>query len=332
MKIQHNIELKPYNSLKTSAKAKIFCTPKSVKELSQVIKLYPREKKLVLGGGYNLFFTKDFDGLIIHPQIKGINVCYENDKIVEIEASASEVWDDFVAFCVENNYAGVENLSHIPSSVGAAPVQNIGAYGTEVKDAIKLVRTLDIKTGKEKEFTNDMCKFEYRNSIFKKTGKYIITSVVFKLNKSFTYTPKYIDVEYELANIPIPTMLDVRNAIIQIRSRKLPQCDILPNAGSFFKNPFLTYQEKENLIELLPNAIIHKVDEQKFKTSAAFLIDKSGFNNKRKKYVGTYEHHALIIVNYGTEKGEEIEDFMKEIQEEVYSKFKVWLEPEVRIY
>lgn len=332
MNIQHNVELKPYNSLKTSAKAKLFCAPKSVDELSQIIKLYPNEKKLVVGAGYNLFFTKNFDGLIIHPQIKGIKVCCENDSIVDIEACAAEVWDDFVGYCVANNFSGVENLSDIPSSVGAAPVQNIGAYGSEVEDVVKLVRTININTGTKKDFTNEMCKFEYRNSIFKQTGTYIITSVVFQLKKDFTYTPKYIDVKNELTNITNPSMSDIRNAIINIRSRKLPQCDILPNAGSFFKNPFLTYKEKQDLLELLPNASIHIVDDKTFKTSAAYLIEKAGFRNKRKKNVGTYEHHALILVNYGTEKGEEIVAFMKEIQHGVYSKFNVWLEPEVRIY
>lgn len=332
MNILQDIELQPYNSFRTKAKAKLFCAPKSVDELSEIVKLYPNEKKLVLGNGYNLFFTKDYEGLVIHPQMKGTNLLQEDDNEVEIEANAAEGWDDFVAFCVKNHYSGVETLSSIPSSVGAAPVQNIGAYGTEVQDVIKLVKTVHIETGEQKEFTNEMCEFGYRNSIFKSTGKYIITSVVFRLQKSFVYQPKYIDVESELADVENPTIMDVRNAIIKIRTRKLPECEILPNAGSFFKNPFLTYEEKENLLELLPNATVHKVDEHCFKTSAAFLIDKAGFCNKRHKMVGTYERHSLIIVNYGTEQGEEIVDFMEQIQESVYSQYNIWLEPEVRIY
>lgn len=332
MNIQNNIQLKPYNSFRTEAKAKLFCEPKTVEELSKIVKNHSSEKKLVLGGGYNLFFTEDFDGLVIHPQIKGTNLWYEDDNVVEIEANASESWDDFVAFCVKNNYAGVENLSLIPSTVGAAPVQNIGAYGTEVQDVITLVRTVHIDTGEQKDFTNEMCEFDYRDSIFKRTGKYIITSVVFRLQKSFTYKEKYIDVANELANVVNPTIVDVRNAVVKIRNSKMPDNDALPNAGSFFKNPFLTYEEKENLLELLPNATIHNVTENCFKTSSAFLIDKAGYTNKRHGMVGTYEHHSLIIVNYGTEQGKEIVDFVKEIQQDVKSQFNIWLEPEVRIY
>lgn len=332
MNIQHNIQLKPYNSFQTKAKAKLFCEPKTVEELCEIVKHYTNEKILVLGGGYNLFFTKDFDGLVIHPQMKGINICYEDDKVVEVEVNASENWDDFVEYCVTNNYAGVENLSHIPSSVGAAPIQNIGAYGTEVKEVITCVKTVHIKMGEQKEFTNEMCEFGYRDSIFKRTSKYIITSVIFRLQKTFTYQQKYIDVINELADIEDPTIMDVRNAVVNIRNSKLPDCEVLPNAGSFFKNPILTNEEKKNLLYLLPKAAIYKTDENYFKTSAAFLIDKAGYSNKRNKMVGTYKNHSLIIVNYGTELGKEIVDFVKEIQESVHSQFKIWLEPEVRIY
>ncbi len=332
MNIQHNIQLKPYNSFRTKAISKLWCEPNSVEKLCEIVKQHTNEKKLVLGGGYNLFFTKDFNGLVIHPQLKGINLLHEDNEVVEIEACASESWDDFVEYCVTNHYAGVENLSLIPSSVGAAPIQNIGAYGTEVQEVITLVRTVHIETGEEKNFTNEMCKFGYRDSIFKRTGKYIITSVVFRLQKSFKYKQKYIDVANELKGIENPSMRDVRNAVINIRKRKLPDYESLPNAGSFFKNPFLNYEEKESLLHLLPDATIHIVDESCFKTSAAFLIDKAGYANKRKSMIGTYEHHSLIIVNYGTEEGKEILDFVKDIQRSVHSQFDIWLEPEVRIY
>ena len=332
MNVQHNIQLKPYNSFRTEAFAKLFCEPESVEELSEIVKQYTNEKMLVLGGGYNLFFTKDFDGLVIHPQMKGTNIWYEDDSTIEIEASASERWDDFVGYCVTNNYSGIENLSLIPSTVGAAPVQNIGAYGTEVKDLITLVRTVHIETGEQKDFTNEMCEFEYRDSIFKRSGKYIITSVVFRLSKSYAYQEKYFDLTLELEGNDNPTLMDVRNAIVAIRTRKMPDYDLLPNAGSFFKNPFLTYDQKEELLQILPNATIHFVSENCFKTSSAFLIDKAGYCNKRSGLVGTYEHHSLIIVNYGTKRGKDILDFMKEIQQDVQSQFNIWLEPEVRIY
>ena len=332
MNVLHNIQLKPYNSFRTEAEAKLFCEPKSVEELSEIVKCYSNEKKLVLGGGFNLFFTKDFDGLVIHPQMKGTNIWHEDDSVIEIEANSSERWDDFVGYCVTNNYSGVESLSLIPSTVGAAPVQNIGAYGTEVKDVITLVRTVHIETGELKDFTNEMCEFGYRDSIFKRTGKYIITSVVFRLSKSFTYREKYVDLTRELKGNDNPSLMDVRNAIVAIRTRKMPDYDLLPNAGSFFKNPFLTYNQKEELLQILPNATVHFVSENCFKTSSAFLIDKAGYCNKRSGLVGTYEHHSLIIVNYGTKRGKDILDFMKEIQQDVYSQFNIWLEPEVRIY
>ena len=332
MNIRHNIQLKPYNSFRTQAFAKLFCEPTTVDELSKIIKRYPEEKKLIIGGGFNLFFTKDYDGLVIHPQIKGTNIWYEDANLIEIEVSASENWDNFVEYCVNNNYAGLENLSLIPSSVGAAPVQNIGAYGTEVKDVITLVRTVNIHTGEQKDFTNEICEFEYRDSIFKRTGDYVITSVVFRLKKLFTYREKYIDLTNELKGNKYPTMKDVRDAIIRIRTRKLPDYNLLPNAGSFFKNPYLTYEQKENLLELLPNATIHNVNENCFKTSSAFLLDRAGFKNKREGLVGTYEHHSLIIVNYGTEEGKDIVNFVEQIQQTVHSQFNIWLEPEVRMY
>ena len=332
MNIRHNLQLKPYNSFRTQAFAKLFCEPTTVDELSEIIKRYPEEKKLIIGGGFNLFFTKDYDGLVIHPQIKGTNIWYEDANLIEIEVSASVNWDNFVEYCVNNNYAGLENLSLIPSSVGAAPVQNIGAYGTEVKDVITLVRTVNIHTGEQKDFTNENCEFEYRDSIFKRTGDYIITSVVFRLKKLFTYREKYIDLTNELKGNKYPTMKDVRDAIIRIRTRKLPDYNLLPNAGSFFKNPYLTYEQKENLLQLLPNATIHNVKENCFKTSSAFLLDKAGYKNKREGWVGTYEHHSLIIVNYGTEQGKDIVNFVEQIQHTVHSQFNIWLEPEVRMY
>ena len=332
MNIQHNIQLKPYNSFRTQAYTKLFCEPESVAELSKILKSYPNEKKLVLGGGFNLFFTKDFDGLIIHPAMKGSNIWYEDANLIEIEVSASTNWDDFVEFCVANHYAGIENLSLIPSTVGAAPVQNIGAYGTEVKEVITLVRTVDIRTGEPKDFTNEMCDFEYRDSFFKRTGNHIITSVVFRLKKLFTYREKYVDLTNELKKNKYPTLREVRDAIVRIRTRKMPDYNALPNAGSFFKNPYLTYEQKEKLIRILPNATIHNVTENCFKTSSAFLIDKAGYKNKRDGMVGTYEHHSLIIVNYGTEKGKDIVNFMEQIQHTVHSQFNIWLEPEVRVY
>lgn len=332
MTTKYNVELQPYNSFRTKATAKIFCTPQSAEELSAIIGAFPDEQKLVLGNGFNLFFTKDFDGLVIKPAIKGIHILSETERFVEIEAGAAEDWDHFVAYCVENSYAGIENLSLIPSSVGASPVQNIGAYGMEAMDVITKVNTVELQTGKQREFSNEECAFGYRDSIFKRTGGYVITSVVFRLGKSFQYKEKYIDLSRELEGISTPTLTQVRAAIIRIRNRKLPDYTLLPNAGSFFKNPILTPEEKDQLLQKLPDAPVYNVGEGEFKTSAAFLIDRAGYKGKRRGMVGTYEHHSLIIVNYGTENGREIVDFMQEIQQEIQEQSGIMLEPEVRIY
>ncbi|RNC65042.1 UDP-N-acetylmuramate dehydrogenase [Proteiniphilum sp. X52] len=332
MIIKYNVQLQPYNSFRTKASAKILCEPQSAEELSEIIRTFPDERKLVLGNGFNLFFTKDFEGLVIKPAMRGIHILTETDRCVEIEVGAAEDWDQFVAYCVENSYAGIENLSLIPGSVGASPVQNIGAYGTEVMEVITKVKAVELQTGNHKELSSEECGFGYRDSIFKRSGLHVITSVVFTLEKSFQYKERYIDLSRELEGISSPTLAQVRNAIIRIRNRKLPDYKILPNAGSFFKNPVLTQQEKDQLQLKLPDAPVYNVGEGQFKTSAAFLIDKAGYKGKRRGMVGTSTHHSLIIVNYGTENGREIVAFMHEIQQEVRKQFGIMLEPEVRIY
>lgn len=332
MNIQHNIQLQSYNSFRTKSVAKLFAQPETVEELQKTLQTYTNEPKLILGGGFNLFFTKDFEGLVIKPAMKGVKILSENVDFVEMEVGAAENWDDFVSHCVSHDYSGVENLSLIPSTVGAAPIQNIGAYGTEVKDVIVRVKAIELESGKLMEFSNPECEFDYRNSIFKRTGKYIITSVVFRLSKSYQYKEKYVDLSHELEDTPNPTLSQVRDAIVRIRTRKLPDYTVLPNAGSFFKNPILTKEEKEKLLTLLPDAPVYNAGEESFKTSAAYLIEKAGYKGKRKGNVGTYEHHALILVNYGTENGQEIADFMHEIQNTVFQKFGIALEPEVWMF
>lgn len=332
MNVKQHIQLQPYNSFRTKARAKLFCEPGSVEELSEVLRDYPDEQKLIIGSGCNLFFTKDFDGLVIHPAMRGICLLSENDSTVELEAAAGEDWDDFVNYCVKKGYAGIENLSLIPGTVGAAPIQNIGAYGTEVKDAIVRVHTVNKNTGKPETFSAEACEFGYRDSIFKRTRQHIVTSVVFRLSKSFSYMEKYADLNRELASVEHPSLQQVREAIIRIRRRKLPDPAELPNAGSFFKNPLLTMEEKERLLTKLPDAPIYPTGTGKFKTSAAFLIEKAGYKGKRSGPVGIYERHALIIVNYATENGSDIIDFMEEVQQAVDEKFGILLEPEVRIY
>ncbi|WP_029904090.1 UDP-N-acetylmuramate dehydrogenase [Prevotella sp. 10(H)] len=327
--------LKNYNSFKTEATAKIFCQPTSVAELRQCLSDYPDEKKLIIGGGCNLFFTKDFDGLVIHPQIKGLREISddeEEDEDIFLEVNASEDWDEFVAYCVERGFVGIENLSLIPGTVGAAPIQNIGAYGAEVKDVIREVVAIDMETGESVSFSNVECEFGYRDSIFKRTNKYCIISVVFHLKRTFVYTPKYFDLNKELEDIDEPTIKDVRDAVIRIRQRKLPDEKVLPNAGSFFKNPYITQEKADKIKADFPELPAFLQKDGSIKTSAAFLIDRAGYKGVRVGDIGTYPYQPLIIVNYGSSNGNDIVRFKQEIQKAVKDTFDIELEPEVRIF
>jgi len=335
MDYYRQIQLKDYNSFKTEALAKVFCTPKTIEELRKCLSDFPNEKKLIIGGGCNIFFTKDFDGLVIYPEIKGLRKISdeeEEDEDIFIEVNASENWDEFVAYCVERGFAGLENLSFIPGTVGAAPIQNIGAYGAEVKDVIREVVALDMETGETISFSNAECEFAYRDSIFKQTNKYLVISVVFHLKRTFVYTPKYFDLNKELEEIAEPTIQDVRNAVIRVRKRKLPDEKELPNAGSFFKNPYITQEQTDKILIDYPDLPAYLQKDGLIKTSAAFLIDRAGYKGKRVSNIGTYPNQPLIIVNYGSSDGNDIVSFMKEIQSTVKEKFGIELEPEVSIF
>lgn len=332
---QYNIQLKNYNAFRTESVAKIFVQPENINQLKQCIIDYPSEKRILIGSGCNLFFTKDFDGLVIHPQIFGIReISDESDESddVYLEVMASEDWDKLVEFCVDKGYSGLENLSYIPSTVGAAPVQNIGAYGAEVKDCIHEVIALDTETLDVVSFANAECQFAYRDSIFKKTAdRYIIISVVFLLKRSFSYIPKYFDLNKELEEIAAPTTRDVRDAVIRVRQRKLPDHKEFPNCGSFFKNPYITREKAEKIKEEYQDLPIYPIEGDLVKTSAAFLIDRAGYKGKQIGRIGTYPKQALIIVNYGSADGNDIVRFKDEIQKAVFDKFSIELEPEVRI-
>lgn len=327
--------LKDYNSFRTEAQAKIFCQPKSVEELRKCLKEFPNENKLIIGGGCNLFFTKDFDGLVIHPALKGLREISdeeEEDEDIFVEVSASENWDELVAYCVERGFAGLENLSLIPGTVGAAPIQNIGAYGVEVKDVIREVVAINMESGEVVSFSNAECEFAYRDSIFKRTNKYFVISVVFHLKRTFVYTPKYFDLNKELEDITEPTIEDVRDAVIRIRERKLPDEKKLPNAGSFFKNPYISKERADEILKAYPELPAYLQKDGSIKTSAAFLIDKSGYKGVRVGDIGTYPNQPLIVVNYGSSDGNDIVRFMREIQGAVKDTFDIELEPEVRIF
>ncbi len=331
MELKRNVELRDYNSFKTVAVAKLFYFAENIEELRMLLRQYSNEKKLVIGNGCNLFFTQDFDGLIIKTEMKGINILYEDENVVEIELMAGEDWDNFVLYCVERGYSGIENLSLIPGSAGAAPVQNIGAYGTELQDFVLKVNAIDLNTAELMEFSREECEFGYRNSIFKRTKNYVITSVVLQLSRKFSYNGKYAELNRALSSISSPTISQVRQAVIDIRTKKLPDYKKLPNAGSFFKNPVLDFETKNFLIQKLPDIPIYNISENMFKTSAAYLIEKADYKGIRMGMVGVYEHHALILVNYGADSGKDIVKLMNEIQKEVFERFGVMLNPEVRI-
>jgi len=335
MDYYRQIQLKNYNSFKTEALAKIFCEPTTIAELRQCLSDYPDEKKLIIGGGCNLFFTKDFDGLVIYPHIKGLREISdeeEEDEDIFLEVNASEDWDEFVAYCVERGFAGLENLSLIPGTVGAAPIQNIGAYGAEVKDVIREVVAVDMETGETVSFSNAECEFGYRDSIFKRANKYLIISVVFHLKRTFVYIPKYTDLNKELEEIEEPSIQDVRDAVIRVRQRKLPDEKVLPNGGSFFKNPYITQGHADKIKQEYPELPAFPYKDGLVKTSAAFLIDKAGYKGKRVGDLGTYPNQPLIIVNYGSADGNDIVRFMREVQGAVKDMFHIELEPEVRIF
>lgn len=333
MEYETGKSLKEYNSFGTEAKAKIFAQPKNIEELIECLNRHRHEKKLIIGGGCNIFFTHDFDGIIIRPQMKGLReASSEEDEDVYIEVMASEDWDEFVRYTVDKGFSGIENLSFIPGTVGASPVQNIGAYGAEVKDCIREVVAIDMETCEIISFSNHECEFAYRDSIFKRTNRYVIVSAVFHLKRTFAYVPKYFDLNKELEDIESPTITDVRNAVIAVRKRKLPDEKILPNCGSFFKNPYITMAHADKLKENYPDLPSFPHKEGWVKTSAAFLIDKAGYKGKREGEIGTYPNQPLIIVNYGTSDGNRIVRFMNEIRNAVKRHFDIELEPEVRIF
>lgn len=335
MEYHRRYPLRDLNSFRTEAYAKIFCTPTSIDDIRRCLSDYPDETKLIIGAGCNLFFTKDFDGLVIKPELMGIRDSAdeeEPDDEVYIEAMASEDWDAFVQYTVESGLSGLENLSLIPGTVGAAPVQNIGAYGAEVKDVVREVVALDMRTGELVSFTNEECGFAYRDSIFKQRGHYIIISVVFCLHRTFHYHPRYKDLNEELKDIEYPMVTDVRDAVIRIRRRKLPDEKELPNAGSFFKNPYITIEQAEIIKQEYPDLPTFPYKEGWVKTSAAFLIDRAGYKGKRVGEIGTYPNQPLIVVNYGTADGNQIVEFMNEVRSVVRQKFAIELEPEVRIF
>ena len=337
MLIHQDYSLKRLHTFGIDVKAKLFAEIFSDEDLFEIVsdKKLMAEPKFILGGGSNILFTRNFDGLVIRVSLPGIKKVSENEKTVKIEAGAGVVWDELVTFCVSNNFGGIENLTLIPGSVGAAPIQNIGAYGQELSDTIESLKGIFIEDGTVKSFSKSDCNFSYRNSIFKKElkNKFIITSLRLKLNKNPIVNLTYKKVEDEIQNLKIsnPTITDLSKLVAKIRKSKLPHPDEIGNAGSFFKNPVVHYQKYLELVESHPGIISYDVDKNFKKIAAGWLIENCGWKGRRIGNVGTHQKHALIIVNFGDATGDEVLDFSIRIIQAVELKFGIRLENEVNI-
>jgi UDP-N-acetylmuramate dehydrogenase len=336
MDIQDYKSLKSFNTFGIDCKARYFASVSSVSQLKEVLGLQIHPEIFILGGGSNLLLTGDMDALVIHVNLKGISLISESNSEVIIEAMAGENWHEFVQYCIENNYGGVENLSLIPGNVGTAPIQNIGAYGVELKDVFVQCDTVEIASGKERTFTLTECEFEYRNSVFKQRekGKYVITSVQMRLTKpphQFNTSYGAIRDRLDEKNIQNPGLADVSNAVIAIRQSKLPDPAKLGNSGSFFKNPVLSAEAFKKFRSKHPKAPFYEVSPTQFKVPAGWLIEQAGFKGQRYGDAGVHAHQALVLVNYGQAKGSEIWDLAMRIQKKIKKDFDIYIEPEVNV-
>lgn len=334
MQFQENYSLKKLNSFGINVSAKYFARFNSTTELAEILKA-SNEHKLILGGGSNILFTQNFNGLVLKNEIDGVEKIKEDADYVYIKAGAGVDWHRFVLYCIENNFAGAENLSLIPGSVGASPMQNIGAYGVEIKDIFYELDAFHIKDKKLVTFTNKDCEFGYRESVFKNKFKsqFVITSVTFKLNKYPVFNTSYGAIEVELQKMGIKTLSikAISDAVISIRKSKLPDPKIIGNAGSFFKNPTISNREFLNLKKDYPEIIGHPVGTEKIKLAAGWLIEKCGFKGYRLNDAGCHEKQALVLVNYGNATGEEILHVSEKIIDTVSLMFGVKLQREVNI-
>lgn len=331
--IYKDYSLKNFNTMRIDVKAKYFYAVKNISDLNDLLNKNLFEDILVLGGGSNILFTKDYDGIVIKNEIPGINVIDEDDENVIVKVGAGVNWHEFVMFAVNNHWAGIENLALIPGTVGAAPIQNIGAYGQEAKDTIINVEAYNFSKHSSQTFSKEECNFSYRNSFFKQSKKeFLINSVTFSLKKYFEPNLSYPVLIEALSkkNIKYPTIKEISETIIEIRKSKLPDYKVLGNCGSFFTNPFLSKNKFDEFIKVYPETPYFKFNNG-YKLSAGWLIEKCGFKGKQIQNVGCYEKHALVIVNFGNASGNEVLEFANLIRDSVYNKFGIELEFEVNI-
>lgn len=337
MKIQSNHSLKELNTFGIDVRAKNYVEAKSLTDLIQLCRANTANQLFFLGGGSNMLLTKDIESTVVKINLEGIEIIKEDEDYIWIEVQAGENWHKFVLWSVQNDYGGIENLSLIPGNVGTTPIQNIGAYGVELKDVMSSCRTLDISSQKEQIFTNEECKFGYRESIFKNEFKnqYIITAVTFKLSKrNHQLKTSYGVIQEELnkEGITHPTIQDISRVVINIRNTKLPNPKEIGNSGSFFKNPIITKTQFQIIQSSHKNIPFYQVDENHFKVPAGWLIEKAGFKGVRYGDAGVHEKQALVLVNYGKATGLEIVRLAETIQKNVFELFQINIETEVNIF
>jgi UDP-N-acetylmuramate dehydrogenase len=338
VKIEEEKSLRPFNTFGIDVNAAYFATVTSPQDLGEVLSstIYKNEKHLILGGGSNILFTKDFDGLVIKVDLKGIDIINENEEAITIQVASGEIWHELVMHCVKNNWGGIENLSLIPGLMGAAPIQNIGAYGVEIKNVIDEVHGIDLVTGERRVFKNEECRFGYRESVFKHElkEKYFISSITLTLTKkSHQFNISYGALQDTLKSMNNTTLTvqSISDAVIAIRQSKLPDPRVIGNAGSFFKNPTITQQHYQSLQKSFPSIPFYPSVNQEVKVPAGWLIEQCGWKGKKINNIGVHTHQALVLVNYGNGNGEEIFSLAMKIVASVKEKFNITLTPEVNI-
>ncbi|MCK5138004.1 MAG: UDP-N-acetylmuramate dehydrogenase [Bacteroidales bacterium] len=333
--MQHDLSLKEFNTFGIDARAALFARPENLEQLTLLLEEYDHRQLpfLIIGEGSNILFKSDFEGLVVNPGMKGIELMEDNGQQVLIRVGAGENWDNWVQHATEQGWFGLENLSLIPGSVGSAPIQNIGAYGVEMKDRFAWLDAWDLQQKQSVRLQKEECSFRYRSSIFKTEarGRYIITHVAFRLNRAPDLKLGYGPVKEAFSLAGGSTPLDLRNVIISIRNQKLPDPDTHGNAGSFFKNPLVDMTIFKCIRVDYPDIPNYPDSENRAKIPAAWLIEKAGWKGKRMGNVGTWPSQPLVIVNYGGATGQEIFDFSEQIRNDVDRKFSVYLEREVNV-
>jgi UDP-N-acetylmuramate dehydrogenase len=338
MEIKENVDLYPFNTFRLHATARQMVTITSSDEARMVFKseLFRRNKHFILGGGSNILLTQDYDGLVVKNEIRGIEVVYEDDATVRLRVGAGENWHQLVMYCVDHDFGGIENLSLIPGTAGAAPMQNIGAYGVEVREVIHNVEAIDVRSASTRVFSRDECEFGYRESIFKQSLKdqYFISSITLSLTKkNHRYNTSYGAISDVLKqnNVETLSVKAISDAVIAIRSSKLPDPNAIGNAGSFFKNPSVEHSLYERLKEHHPDIPSFPGENNLVKIPAAWLIEKCGWKGKTIDSIGVHKNQALVLVNYGDGKGKDIWKLATDIQQSVQQKFGILLHPEVNV-